>query len=147
MTLIHGQIQIKTSQRRTQKRLTSHEIRLGEVPLANNKVAYTKLGLYVPSPTDLGHLPGVFLTLSNSSGRCFCRLNPTDLPLLLTFMSDISPALSHSLSIANDISFQLAQLDKTIHQQHPLINYSITDVTGVKEAAEEPLPEAEVLDP
>lgn len=147
MPEIHGTMSIRTQNRRKQIRISNHDIKLGEVPLSNDKIGFTKLSLYVPSPSDIGHLPGMFLTLSNSAGRCFVRLNDGDLSMLIDFMYTNLPSLQTSLEEAKKITQELHQIDKKIHKENPLFNYSITDITEVKLAGGDPPAAAVELDP
>lgn len=96
--------------------------------MANDKTASTTISAWVPSPTDLHHLPGVFLSLHNASGRCFTRLNSDDLELLSNWLSSNIPSLLIARDTAIGISTQLHDLDKKIHKENPLIHYSINDI-------------------
>ncbi len=86
------------------KRLWSANIRIGVVSDGNRQY-YSTFSLFVPAPRHAEDIPAVFLTLSNSSGTCFARLNTGDLDDLSQFLSDMqthaSTARTNAQIIAN----------------------------------------------
>ncbi len=135
MPQIKGRITVSETQQRRQIRIISHEIHVGEVLLANNRPGFTKFSAWVPKPTDVAHIPGIYLSLSNPSGRAFVRLNKGDLSILIQSLTDWQSTLQDAETISTDISEQLKELDRKIHKEHPLINYGLSDITGVNGAS------------
>lgn len=129
MPTIKGRISVSETTIRRQTRIVSHEIRLGKVLLSNSQQGYTKFSAWVPKPTDINHKPGTFLSMSNPLGRAFVRLNSDDLGLLIQSLQDWQSSLRQAEIFATTISDALIDLDKNIHAEHPLINYTIKDIT------------------
>ncbi len=127
-----ARLTIQESEKRRQTRIISHEIRLGQIILANDKPGFTKFSAWVPKPTDFTHAAGIFLSMSNPLGRSFVRLNIDDLPTLITSLTEWLPSLNSAVSFASAISTALSELDQQIHKDHPLINYVIKDISGVE---------------
>jgi len=134
MPVKNARIVVQETEQRRQVRIISHEIRIGEVLLSNNKPGFTKLSAWVPKPTDFSHTPGTFLSLSNPLGRTFVRLNGQDLAHIIASLQDWSPSLTEAVSLSNQISLSLKELDQNIHKDYPLINYVIKDISGVNGA-------------
>ncbi len=135
MPTIEGRITVRETERKRQTRIISHEVRLGHVRLDNDKEGYTKISAWVPRPSDLNHKPGIFLSLSNPSGRSFVRLNQGDLEVLIQQFTVWLDSLNQAVAHATQISESFRQLDRSIHKDYPLINYSIKDITVVKDSA------------
>ncbi len=143
MAVKSARITLQENEQRRQTRIISHEIRIGEVILANDKPGFTKFSAWVPKPTDFSHTPGIFLSMSNPLGRTFVRLNNPDLDTLITSLLRWSDSLKEAVYFSTQISVSLKELDEQIHKDHPLINYVIKDISGVEgagSAAERALP-------
>lgn len=89
------------SPRRKRQRFFESKHRIGEVKNAEGKILFgTTLGAYVPVPGSVDELPGVFLTLSNTSGQCFTRISEADLAALHEWLHRVSAGLLAALTQA-----------------------------------------------
>ncbi len=130
MPQISGTINVKTSNRRKQHRLIDISTNLGEVRTSDDKLMSTKFALWVPQPTDITHQAGIFISLSNASGRAFVRLNPGDLESLTSFLNGNIDTMNSVFQQAYSITEQLHLLDLSIHKTHPLMNYTISELSA-----------------
>ena len=96
---------------RKTERIYSTKIRIGEVEHGQSKIGST-IQMYVPSPTDIRHVPGVFITLSNSSGACFARIDPVDLDRCIQWMQGCRDLLFSAYESATQTISKLRQADK-----------------------------------
>ncbi len=123
MANIQGSIQISTGHKKTQKRITTSSIKIGEVRLSNDKMGYTTFSTWVPLPTQADHIPGIMIALSNPSGRCFSRLSTLEVDKLTQFLLDASGPLTTALATAQSISSELHILDKQLSLRYPDLSH------------------------
>lgn len=102
-----------TNYRKKTTRLKETRLHVGSVKNEQTgAVISSAIQLYVPLPTDVGHLAGIFLTLSNSSGACFTRITPDDLKSIISWLHDQEEELLAAHELAAKRAILLTEIDK-----------------------------------
>ncbi len=101
---------------RTHDRIVDHPIQIGEYVTSNNKSAYSKFTAWVFVPQTTSDVPSIMISLSNASGRTFCRLGSGDYDILLEHLLACKASLAEAVQTARARSYKLqavaAAIDK-----------------------------------
>ncbi len=95
-------------------RIFSTRKQVGAVQNAKGNTLSTSLTLFVPRPTDVRHLPGIFFTLSNGSGAAFTRLSIEDFQSIIEWMQLCSIPLFRAYEEATRIRTKFVALDREL---------------------------------
>lgn len=95
-------------------RIFSTRKQVGAVQNAKGNTLSTSITLFVPRPTDVRHLPGIFLTLSNGSGAAFTRLTIEDFQSIIEWMQLCTVPLLRSYEEAVRIRAKFIALDREL---------------------------------
>ncbi len=88
---------------------------VGAIQNAKGNTVSTSISLFVPNPTDVRHVPGIFLAISNGNGATFARIDMEELHSLIEWMQDCSVPLFRAFEQATIQCQQLRAIDKAFH--------------------------------
>lgn len=98
---------LKQSMHRRSPTLSDDHVRIGQMedPSQPDKMFYTTFRCWVPSPQIPGHLPGIFLSLDNTAGYSFTRIDPPDYQKLKlnleSWSASLTAAYDHATLVSN----------------------------------------------
>lgn len=115
---IKGQILV-VRPKKTQNRLFSNTVKVGEyhVNTETGKAQGTTLSIWVPEPTDVHHVSGIFLSLHNGNSRCFTRMSLPDMQRIISFLAESLPDLYSAENSAGKILQSLILADRDVHER------------------------------
>ncbi len=84
---------INATEIRKVPKIWQQEHKLGSYESKDGNTYSSKLSLWVPSPRNGEHIPGIFLRLANPVGSAYTRLTPSEFADLYTFFrTNLAPA-------------------------------------------------------
>lgn len=114
---VTGKVHPQSTMRRT-RRIYEAKKMLGVITDDDGKIkAYTTIQIYVPQPQHIGHRPGVFLTLSNSVGQCFTRIDPLELDECIEWLQGLRPSTLSAFEQATTTYQAIQQSDKATFER------------------------------
>ncbi len=88
---------------------------VGAITNAKGHTISTTIQLFVPLPSDVRHLPGIFLSISNGNGTTFVRLTPEEFQSIHEWMSSSSDMLLDAFNSASARRASLIREDREYH--------------------------------
>ncbi len=105
---------LTSTYRKKLTRLFTTKLKIGFLPA--DESVYTSIQVFVPVPTDINHVPGVFLTLSNPFGQAFTRLTLEDLDNIIEWLTTHKEQLTAAYDEASLKSKKLKEIERLIYE-------------------------------